>query len=76
MSERETTDVRGRTVRAGDTVGGAVFGRYPDTVWGTVLKVTPSGSVRVEVEHGSGGYRPSPGDVLLLPRHRIFKLDD
>ena len=77
MSERtETTDVRGNAVRVGDTVGGSVFGRYPDTIWGEVIKVTPSGSVRVKVEHGSGGYRPSPGDLVLLPRFRIFKLTD
>jgi hypothetical protein len=71
----ETRDALGRTVAVGDTVGGAVFGRYPDTVWGKVVKITPTGQVRVELDFGSGGFRPSRGDVVLLPRDRIFRLD-
>lgn len=70
-----TTDVLGRTVGEGDAVGGAMFGRYPATVWGRVIKVTPAGSVRVRVITGPGGYRPGPDDVVLIPDRRIFKLD-
>ena len=70
-----TTDALGRTVSEGDAIAGATFGRYPATLWGRVVKVTPSGAVRVEVRQGPGGFRPGPGDEVLLPVPRIFKLD-
>jgi hypothetical protein len=71
----ETKDAVGRIVRVGDTVGGAVFGRYPDTVWGFVERITPTGSARVRLRHGSGGFRPKEGDEVLLPPSRIFRLE-
>lgn len=71
----ETRDALGRLVTVGDIVGGAVFGRYPDTVWGMVARITATGQVRVKLLHGSGGGRPERGDVVLLPRDRIFRLD-
>jgi len=67
MSEPDTTkDLLGREVWVGAVVAGARFGRYPDLVTGPVLRITPSGAVRIRVEVGSGGLRPAPGDELLL----------
>jgi hypothetical protein len=65
----------GREVRHGVVVAAARFGRYPDMMIGTVLKVTPSGAVRIRVDIGSGGFRPGTGDELLIQPGHFVRVD-
>lgn len=64
--DSHTLDLLRRKVYPGDVVAGARFGSYPDLVTGPVLRITPGGGVRIRVEVGRGGFRPAPGDELLL----------
>lgn len=73
-----TWDLRKKKVTIGDLVGGAVFGRYPDLITGRVFRITPGGGVRIRVEIGFGGYRPTPSqEVFLMPGHfLLLEADD
>lgn len=66
-------DAVGRTIRAGDTVGGTTSGRYQATIVGPIRKAG-KGQVKVLVTEGGGGYRPRPGagDEVWISTSRVF----
>lgn len=66
-------DAYGRTIRAGDTVGGTTSGRYQATISGPILQLG-AGRVKVRVTSpgGDGAYRPAQGAEKWISTDRVF----
>jgi hypothetical protein len=67
------TDATGRTIQAGDTVGGTTSGRYQTTVTGPVVQFG-KGKVKVRVTNrpSYGGLRDANGDDTWISTDRVF----
>ncbi|MDI9836228.1 hypothetical protein [Streptomyces sp. KAU_LT] len=67
------TDAAGRTIRAGDTVGGTTSGRYQTTVLGPVVQFG-RGKVKVRLTNRPdyGGLRDANGDDVWISTDRVF----
>ncbi|WP_225859144.1 hypothetical protein [Streptomyces albicerus] len=70
MSET-TRDAIGRTVRAGDTVGGTTSGRYQATIVGPVLKIG-KGQVKVRVDKSGHTFTVPVGSEKWISTDRVF----
>jgi hypothetical protein len=67
------TDATGRTIQAGDTVGGTTSGRYQTTITGPVVQFG-KGKVKVRVTNrpSYGGLRDANGDDTWISTDRVF----
>ncbi|MEU0950487.1 hypothetical protein ABZ379_48890 [Streptomyces canus] len=67
------TDAAGRTIQAGDTVGGTTSGRYQTTITGPVVQFG-KGKVKVRVTNrpSYGGLRDANGDDTWISTDRVF----
>ena len=73
MNTSTLTDAAGRTVQAGDTVGGTTSGRYQTTITGPVLQLgKDKAKVLVTNRPAYTGDRPGNADPVWISAERLF----